>query len=1041
MKWVLVLLLTLCSFLSIAQDKGIPTFYMNDPAVDLTRNGQLLTPDEVHELIQNHKGKFDISTLNPSQTSDLWKDSFLKDLPEDRIPVNDMSEVDFDSSVISPSGIFRFNIRNENTNKKLYTMMLSKSVHTVLLAKSLLRKLGYQIPDIKYLSNVVIKFKDESQKKTFLSYLENIAYAGSAKNWVVEDLGNKLILHDLVVFNSDHVIYNLAVGVTPDMIQGRRILSSLAVPLSIVHLSESVNMLRWNAGVISNKRVVLFHDNLEDFQCSWDDARWSARRIEKLTRDDWKDIVASTHIPKAVQQILLEKLISRRNSVMKLFKIDAEELSVNSHVNNGLELVDGKLTQEKWPGYASRFAFGDPESPLSDSDMKSWVKSRALSTAMELAIGQINQLPYLGTDIDALNSEKYKSFMAEAVAQSVLNQKPVEVPVKAWVFPTLRGNLILSRNLVTGTYLGTDNLVQLVDTVGVSMSAGLYAGSMGLSTPNLIGTGLLPITASGGAQANYVRTYAHLRPVINIKKSLKYPFKNILVPLVKVDLGKKLHEALEVTLDPHSSEDDRAESLERALKPFKEAINIGESLLVTDTLSTGIGAQGGANIYGKLLSASLGMSSGHIVLSRFHVHRKSEDDFHIYKDIGQKGNIGLNIGIDSLVPILNVSLKNSAGNARVKYFSLNLNKKNPDIIKNASALRKAIVHSSTRELEENDVKPYVIKHSFKEKTPSLNLFFWQFIKQNSATDFVVTNPKGDDRFFRRYYLGSTRGRNYQAYVNAVINHWVGLLFKKDAGLSDATGTNPGYSFKGQAQTKYLTLDQEVDSEGNVIEPFVSLNRIWNGWSIKKQKAQELLEEIRHRYRFQFYNAPVLNDTNQIFLYNISVNMLFYQKGIDHLLSLEDQKIKKIFQNYKREESLVINPTKSDESEDAGLDDEKNVETGVYRFLRLLDRFKKFSKLDKDDKAHRNLLKALELMERKLYLAGISELMGGDENIYVTSKISGFREGDEDGDRPLVSNSFGEFGSPRILGPVVQVQRQMDILEGEFFINWMMQRLI
>src|SRR5690606_35398820 len=107
-------------------------------------------------------------------------------------------------------------------------------------------------------------------------------------------------------------------------------LSSLAVPLTIVNLTESVNMLRWNAGVKTNDSVNLFHDQLPEFQCTCDDARWITRRIEKLTREDWKEIVASSNTPKAVQQILLEKIISRRNSVMKLFKVDAEELKINT---------------------------------------------------------------------------------------------------------------------------------------------------------------------------------------------------------------------------------------------------------------------------------------------------------------------------------------------------------------------------------------------------------------------------------------------------------------------------------------------------------------------------------------------------------------------------------------------------------------------------------------------------------------------------------------------------------------------------------------
>ena len=294
MKRLSLLLFIVWSTLSFAQERGIPTKYMNDPAVDLTRNGKLLLPDEVHELHESTRGKFDISTLNPDDTSDLWKNVFVKELPEDKLPINEMDEVTYNSPILSPSGIFRFNIINTSGENKFYTMMLSKTVHTSLLYKSLLIKLGYQIPDIKYLPKVVVKFKDESEKKVFLSYLENVAYAGSPKNWVVEDLGDKVILQDLVVMNSNNIIYNLAFGVTSDMIQGRRLLSALAVPLSVVNLTESVNMLRWNAGVVSNNRVQLYLDNVEDFQSTWNDARWITRRLEKLTIEDWKDIVKSS---------------------------------------------------------------------------------------------------------------------------------------------------------------------------------------------------------------------------------------------------------------------------------------------------------------------------------------------------------------------------------------------------------------------------------------------------------------------------------------------------------------------------------------------------------------------------------------------------------------------------------------------------------------------------------------------------------------------------------------------------------------------------
>ena len=1019
MKNLLIFSFIIWTSLAIGQNSGgIPTQYMNDPAVDLVRNGKVLFPEEVHKLREETKGRFDISTLNPVESSDLWKNEYVKSLPADKNPLIDMDEVNYHSPVLSPSGIFRFNINNSGDGK-LYTMMLSKTVHSVLLAKSLLRKIGYQVPDIKYIPRIILKFKDEAEKNGFISYLEHVAYAGAPKNWIIEDLGeNKLLLQDLIVMDSNHTVYNLAVGVTSDMIQGRRLLSSLAVPLSLVNLTESVNMLRWNAGVKNSHEIILFHDQLGEFFCSWDDARWITRRIEKLTRADWKEIVESSHTPKAVQQILLEKLISRRNSVMKLFKIDAEELKVDADVSNGVELVKGKLTQQNWPGYASRFAHGDPDSPLAESEMKSFIKSRAISTLLDLSVAQINQLPFLGTDISAINNEKFQEVVNAATAKSVLNKTPAEIPVKAWVFPTFRGQMILSRNLITGTYLGTDNLVQLVDTVGVAVSAGAFVGAVGL-----------PVDAMASGEVSLVRTYAHLRPVTSIQKSLKYSFKNIFVPLVKKDYGNKLHEATQVVLDPEASEEAKASKIEAALKPFKDSMDVGESIIVTDAVSSQIGVKGGVG-YKKLVTASLSLVPGHLVVSRFHIHRKSEHDFQIYKDLGQVGSLGVTFDLDSLVPVLSVTMKKSQGKARVKFYSVNLHPQNPDVLKNASSLRRAIVSSSTQELDQNEEsRPYIVKHDFKESNPRLNLFFWQWQWQNSSTNISVSNPQGDERYFRRQYHGMTKGKNYQKYVNSLITHWVGLIFGRKAGLSEG-GDNPGYSFKGQAETRYLTMDEEIDGNGNKIEPFVKLSRIYNGWSIDREKANKILDSLRQRYRYDFFNAPVLNDTRKIFMYNISLNAFFYKDGINHLLGLSDAQIKKIFRENLIQKNLMINPAKVEDED-----------TGVAKFLRFLARFRKYEEKGKYEKANKYLLKSLSQAEYKLNLNGLVSLMGGEENLFINSRIDGFREGDEDGNKALISNSIGEFGSSNILGPVVQVQRQTEMIEGEFFIYWMMTRLI
>jgi hypothetical protein len=1025
MKHLMLLLVLLWSGLGLAQqnfNSGIPTKYMNDPAVDLVHKGKLLLPDEVHKLREHSRGRFDISTLNPVESSDLWKNIMLEKLPADKNPLEDMDEVVYHSPVITPSGLFRFNVQNKAGDGKIYTVMVGKTVHSFLLAKSLLRKIGYQIPDIKYLPRMTLKFKSAIHKRSFIDYFKHVVML-APEYWVVEELeDHKIIIQDLLVMDSHHPIYNLAVGVTSDMIQGRRLMSSLAVPLSIVNLVESVNLLRWNVGVTSNNQVALFHDQLGDFQCTWDDARWISKRIEKLSRQDWKEIVESSKTPKAVQMILLEKLISRRNSAMKLFKIDHEELKIDSNVSNGVELVRGKITQQQWPGYGARFAYGDPDSPLADSEIKSFLKSKLISMGIDVLISQLNQnIPLLATDIQAKNDGEFKNILEEAIRDAQASNRAVEIPLKTWAFPTYRGQLILSRNIVTGTYLGTDNLVQLVDTVGVSLAAGVFVGAAGLPSP---------IQAAGSAEASLVRTYSHLRPVTSIQKALRYPYRNIMVPLVKRDYGKLLQRAAEVAIDPNADEEVKIKAIQEAMRPFKDNMEIGESLLVTDSIATGAGLKAMAS-QGNLVKATLSLVPGFQVVSRFHVHRRSENDFQIYRDIGKEGTFGVAFELDSLIPVFKATFKAAKGTGRVKFFNLSLDPKAENVIENMSLLRRAIVSSSTRDLEDKEeTKPFILRTKYKEKTPSLGLLFFQWNWNSSASDIEIENPKGDKKFFKRFYHGSSKGKNYQAYANALVSHWIDLLFDKKAGLSESNGQNPGYSFRGSAETKFLTLDQEVSGTGERLEPFVRLSRIFNGWSITRKKAEGLLERLRTRYRYDFFNAPVLNDTRRIFLYNISLNVLFYKAGIEHMITLKDEQLKEIFRKHRNHKDLTVNPRQMNDDDSGG-----------NKMVRFMTRFRRYEKEGKEDKASKYLMKAFSHAENKITLEGMTKLVGGKENLYVYSKIDGFREGDEDGDKNIVSNSYGEFGSQNVLGPLMQVQKDTNMLEGEFFLYWMMSRLI
>ena len=74
------------------------------------------------------------------------------------------------------------------------------------------------------------------------------------------------------------------------------------------------------------------------------------------------------------------------------------------------------------------------------------------------------------------------------------------------------------------------------------------------------------------------------------------------------------------------------------------------------------------------------------------------------------------------------------------------------------------------------------------------------------------------------------------------------------------------------------------------------------FSASKKKALKLLDQVKERYRFNFYPKTVLNEADKLYLYNINVNFLVYANGIQNMFNLPEKEIRTIFdknQNKKR----------------------------------------------------------------------------------------------------------------------------------------------
>ncbi len=992
-----------------------------------------------------------LENLNPIQDSVLWQDSFFQQMDKDldAIDVNDLDTIDFVSADMeTASGFMGFNASKVDGRgiPFVYSFMISPKIHNVLLRKTLLRKIGYNIPAIKRLKRVNIRFTSLDEKAFFLDKIFLKTGHLAEDRWIVHNEEGSLTIavQDLVIMNNQDYYYNLAMGfVTPDMIRGRRLLSTMLIPFALVDVPESVAMFSWQVGRKTEEHVFLpYYDDdmiIEDYGCNYFDARWMVKRILKLSRKDWDDIAASSEIHPDVQVLLIDKLRARRDNLAYLFKVPTIEYynDRGRQASNGRFLKKNKITKTDWKdeGYGSNFAYGDPDTPLSSSELMAYIKSVGFGLAIDAAVGAFNEIPFLSTDIDAENGKHYDDLVSDAIAKTVETGEVQEIPLTSWIFPTVQGGLNLSRNIISGSYLGTNNIIQLADTIGANIAAGVFMGVAGLPTP---------WSVSAGAQGYAGRTYTHLRPIANIRTALKYPFKNMLVPFVKrkhadpLDNIYKLTEAEFVKLPI----EEQYSKLTNALKKFKENLLVGESFIITNSFGVAAAANGAYGL-GKLSSVQLGVNGNAVEVTRLHILRRGENTIQVYRDYGNMLSFTPSLSLNVKVPMVSASIKFAKGTATTKFFNIDVGlasqkklMENPQgaktkmakLVRTVSALRKLFFSNLMKGIKKVK-EPIILKHHFGENQKKVGVFSFRLnrIKSSDFIDIEDTKSGQKKSLFRRY-SGTSLGNDFQAYASELTSFALNQLFKFNFAPTGWGGGNPGNSFYGRARNKVISYDAVLDEDKKPVESFVRLSKIWNGWQISKKKAQKILDKMQKRYDYDFYSPLVLKDTEKLFLYNIYTHFLFYESGIKRMLSLDKSEVTRIFRQHLNRYPME----KMAASDETGM--------GIERFLRYQRKYQKFVKKNKVKKYSNFVLKAISLIEKKLTVAGIMELVGGEENIYIYSKIDGFREGDENGDKPIISSTLGQMGE-KAFGPLNEIQTKAGMTEGEFYISWLMGRVL
>ena len=1023
----------------------VPRGVEGQQAVDIVNSqGQSVSSEVLTQMLLRG---LDISILNPAP-SDIWQDQ--KSLSLDKSGYNlglpASAEGRFLNNTNAVVGEYRFIVDIATaTGHQEFQVLLSMKSHNVLLRKALLEKLGYKIENVQWLAKLRVHFEGHGSVNTFASdviYGTNYSSSTSDKSsnppWIVNNIADENVdfvdLQDVILLPANPEYYPLESGLVPsEVIQGRRVLNSLLVPFALLDVPASIQSFQPVVGRVVNNAIYLPYEWATNYSLTYQDAQWIAKKILQLTENDWAEIANAYQAPPEVIALLLERLKSRRNSLTYLFEINSPRLPVQPRPSMRPNLIEGQLQTRIWPGYASSYSFGNPENPLSTEEVLAYIRSKAVSSLLNSAMASLNNQFNDNRDVQKSVSDHVLKNLGKVLVSEFVTGKSKSIPLGLYAIPAYSGNLLLSREVVVGSYLGTDNRIQMADTIGFQLTPGAFVGIDGLPGK---------VSESGSFGLQLQRSYTHIRPVKSVQLVNKTPYKNIIVPLLQRRWGQDLTSAKSIL---KSGEID----LEAVATALDKDLGVGESLIITDSLSTqeslGLSYPSSPSV-----DAQLQFSQGQVVLHRMQIYKVDKYNFQVYDDPGRIRQGSTNLGFNaSGVPVLNFNL--SAVKGRIKSHLYKLSIGDQDSGARSSGQRNyeqgvraltQVLMSGSLEALKHFAKSDVIEHDFNEHDFGFGFLIFQYRNAKVKDRVHVSLAGGSEASILYRSTGDRSGKDYSTLITNIITSLLRKKFSsQNLTLDNTSSGNPADTLYGSSvsrKVQYEGVQSQPSNPDSIIKTdpdseYASINHTHKGWNISQAEALRILKKMNKQFGVKLLDPVTLSDTRKILLYSISLEINIYKAGIRRLASLSPEEVRILFSS-----ALKISTCQELDSDSACLSEQQNYETQVRLFMK--------SQKDYLEALNTNGPRAADMA---LDLVNVTEAyfpgqalvnIVGAENVFTTLNIDGFREGDEQGDKILQGSTKGLIGAIAINGPLAFLQQHLNAIGGEFLLTWLMSPL-
>ena len=1023
------------------------------PSVDLILNDGAVDRDALYDRIRRG---FDSSTLEPEKSRIYRGEELpLSALPDLPYP-EPGARVTYESTLPGAEGLVRARVL---VNGAAFQMNLSLDTHAALARNALLRKLGYAIPSPRWYPSLRVSFPTAEIRDSYLDQLSSDTLTSRSRWMKAEpDRSDPLTveLQDLVLEPAVIEVPQLHWGIlTPEVLNSRRSLRALLVPLTLLDLPESVNMFSFEAAKVFSGNLVFSRPGADAFknETSMGDVRWIARKIAPLSRADWQTILHAGFYPPDIEALLLEKVLGRVNQLMGLAGVtDFKAHRFDPKITTG-SVLKGKATRENYDGYALRFSYGDPASPLRSSELLRFFGISAINAALNGVLDQANRY------LDVLTPDHWIQKHSEKSLASLLDHlqnhpnEPYTVPVEVFGGPVAGGAVNANRSIMTGTYFGSDSRIQLVDTVTANLHVGGFFGVSGLPK---VGLSITPNVQAG-------RSYVHVRPLPDIKTAWKDSWMNVLVPRFMNRLSK--------VLNGKPDQDSDA-----AVKAFFDDLKPGELFIVSDSLSSGAGVS--ANIplgaligflpsYGSLTAAA-SVSGSYGILSRTTILR-TQDGLQIYLQRAKTGAVELELSANFFLKVIDAQERVYRGKAHTKAFVF------PEKLEDAGKTRafqraiRSILKNNNPEILEEEFEPYVLDHQGSGNRWRIALGPFSWVSRVNFHSIDILPPvdrlgryQASD-FKRSVMEGSltrVHGSDLYGFFTGAVH---GVLPFLNLG-SQAPGDDPSSNFMGRSHSTIIQTQIET-SDRATPAPFVRIEHAFSGWSLRKERLLRILRKLGDQVSELAPGSNLLDpaeftQTRKVQSFRVGWSLLLYSRGVDRLLEvldlnstgtvrardlLADYLGSKRYRDYCEEQGLDPDPSQGPSSSGEGIVEASRgritqiecVTPFMEKIFRLRSRLAGHAELfDRSTRDPARVKEKIRLLNRSLseldQEGNLQDflLTVGKENSFFQTRVSGFRTRDENGDSEYFSNTLGLIDQTELGGPLSDIASDSGISSNE-----------